>query len=160
MIVHHMGHTAQRSRGDSRIQDWPDAIWKLVREDPDDEFSPRYFSATGRDVEVQQGLLRYNPANRHLTYVATNPADARKQRRADAAVAEITKILTADKNNGGMGISQNQLIEQVTRATGIGKPGVKAALDLGLKQGVLIVYSGLNRSKIYSIVSEMPDFNV
>jgi hypothetical protein len=29
-VVHHMGHSNERSRGDSRIQDWPDAIWKLA----------------------------------------------------------------------------------------------------------------------------------
>lgn len=160
-IVHHMGHTAQRSRGDSRIQDWPDAIWKLVRENPDDEFSPRYFSATGRDVEVPQGLLTYNPANRHLTFHReVNRTDARKHRKADAAALAITQILTADKNNGGTGVSQNQLINEVMSATGIGKPAAKTALDLGVSEGALIVYSGLNRSKIYSIVTEMPNFNV
>ncbi|MCH9734509.1 MAG: bifunctional DNA primase/polymerase [Actinomycetia bacterium] len=159
MIVHHMGHTGERSRGDSRIQDWPDAIWKLVRENPDDDFSPRYFSATGRDVKVEQGLLRYNPANRHLTYRSVNRTDARKQRRLDAAVSEITRILTDHKNSGGTGVSQNQLITEVTKATGIGKPAVKAALDFGVNEGALIVFSGLNRSKNYAIVTEMPNFN-
>jgi hypothetical protein len=33
LIVHHMGHSGERSRGDSRIIDWPDGTWKLVRED-------------------------------------------------------------------------------------------------------------------------------
>jgi hypothetical protein len=36
MIVHHMGHVGERSRGDSRLLDWPTAIWKLVKKDPDD----------------------------------------------------------------------------------------------------------------------------
>jgi hypothetical protein len=31
LIVHHMGHTKERSRGDSRVRDWPDAEWKLLR---------------------------------------------------------------------------------------------------------------------------------
>ena len=32
LVVQHMGHHGERSRGDSRLQDWPDAIWRLVRE--------------------------------------------------------------------------------------------------------------------------------
>lgn len=31
LTVHHMGHSGERSRGDSRILDWPDALWKLDR---------------------------------------------------------------------------------------------------------------------------------
>ena len=60
-IVHHMGHTGERSRGDSRIQDWPDAIWRLVRE-TDEPGSPRYFSAFGRDVNVPEGRLAFDEA--------------------------------------------------------------------------------------------------
>ena len=30
LLVHHSGHSGERSRGDSRILDWPDGIWNLV----------------------------------------------------------------------------------------------------------------------------------
>lgn len=33
-VIHHMGHGQERSRGDSRILDWPDATWTLVRKTP------------------------------------------------------------------------------------------------------------------------------
>jgi hypothetical protein len=36
-VIHHMGHVTERSRGDSRIRDWPE--WRLVRED-DEPSSP------------------------------------------------------------------------------------------------------------------------
>jgi hypothetical protein len=39
-IAHHMGHVGERFRGDSRLGDWPDAEWRLVRHDPDDPASP------------------------------------------------------------------------------------------------------------------------
>jgi hypothetical protein len=67
LVVHHMGHTAEHSRGASRILDWPDATWKLVREDPDDPASPRYLSAFGRDVDLTEGRLDYDHAVRRLT---------------------------------------------------------------------------------------------
>ena len=31
-LVHHMGHANERSRGDSRLVDWPDSTLKLVRD--------------------------------------------------------------------------------------------------------------------------------
>lgn len=60
LVVHHMGHESQRSRGDSRIMDWPDVLWKLTRKDPEDHTSPRYFEAFGREVNVGRSELSYN----------------------------------------------------------------------------------------------------
>jgi len=35
VIAHHMGHTGERSRGDTRVRDWPDTEWQLIREATD-----------------------------------------------------------------------------------------------------------------------------
>lgn len=43
-LIHHMGHAGERSRGDSRLRDWPDAELRIVRAD-DDPASPRFFTA-------------------------------------------------------------------------------------------------------------------
>lgn len=59
LVVHHMGHAARRSRGDSRIMDWPDVLWKLTREDPEDNASRRSFEAFGREVEVEPRGLEF-----------------------------------------------------------------------------------------------------
>ena len=32
VVAHHMGHTGERARGDSRLQDWPDVNWRIVKE--------------------------------------------------------------------------------------------------------------------------------
>jgi hypothetical protein len=66
LIVHHMGHSGERSRGDSRLRDWPDVERRLVRED-DDPGSPRFITAYGRDVDVSESQLAYDPLTRHLT---------------------------------------------------------------------------------------------
>ena len=60
LVVHHMGHASQRSRGDSRIMDWPDVLWKLTRKDPEDHTSPRYFEAFGREVDVARREVEFN----------------------------------------------------------------------------------------------------
>ena len=72
VIAHHMGHAGERSRGDSRLRDWPDVEWRLVRDksnDDDGETDPaaaRYFAAYGRDVDQPEQLLGYDQATRHL----------------------------------------------------------------------------------------------
>lgn len=150
-IVHHMGHTNERSRGDSRIQDWPDAIWKLVRENADDEFSPRYFSATGRDVEVPQGLLDYNPTTRHLAYRGTNRSDAQKQRKVTAAHTEILKLLKDDQTNGGNGLSQKKIEDDATKHPNVSRQTVRNALKAGVESGELSTWDGPRNAKMYTL---------
>ncbi len=65
-VIHHMGHGGERSRGDSRLRDWPDVEWKLVRES-EDASSARFISAYGRDVEIPEAQLRYDPVSRRLS---------------------------------------------------------------------------------------------
>ena len=84
-----MGHQHERSRGDSRLQDWPDAIWRLNREDPNNPTSARYFSAVGRDVSVPEGRLSYDPTTRRLTYTAGSRSDA----KAEGARVAIIRLL-------------------------------------------------------------------
>jgi hypothetical protein len=73
LLVHHMGHQNERSRGDSRLEDWPDAKWKLVKQadkdelDPDDQRGPRYFSAYGRDVDQAEVRLHFDPDTHGLS---------------------------------------------------------------------------------------------
>ena len=69
LLVQHMGHTNERARGDSRLQDWPDATWRLVRED-DDPASARFFTAYGRDVNVAEGRLSFDPVTLRMRYAA------------------------------------------------------------------------------------------
>jgi hypothetical protein len=87
VLVHHMGHDGERSRGDSRLRDWPDAEWKLVRADVNDPHSPVFFSAFGRDVDVEEGEMSFDPASRHLTFNALSGTRA--------VVANSTKVRAA-----------------------------------------------------------------
>ena len=73
LVVHHMGHTNERSRGDSRLRDWPDVEWRLMRKD-DDPASARFFTAYGRDVDVEEQELGYDAATRRLTVVGGSPS--------------------------------------------------------------------------------------
>lgn len=101
-LVHHMGHGSERSRGDSRLRDWPDAEWRLVRDkDEDDETlddpaGARYFSAYGRDVDHPQSELTFDPATRHLGIgaLAVNRKKATAQRRSARAIDAVLAVVT------------------------------------------------------------------
>ena len=102
MVVHHHGHTGERSRGDSRILDWPDATWKLVRADPEDPASPRYLSAYGRDVDVSEGRLTFDEPTRRLSFAGGNRRDS----AAEAALPDVLDLLAGQLPDG---LSQRQV---------------------------------------------------
>ena len=97
LLVHHMGHGSERSRGDSRLLDWPDAAWKLTRlksdDDPtlDDPSGPRFLSAFGRDVNMPEAELTFDETTRHLTIgaAAGNRAQAKTRAKAEAILPEV-----------------------------------------------------------------------
>lgn len=100
VLVHHMGHAGERSRGDSRLLDWPDATWRLVRQRPDngdepDPAAPRFFTAFGRDVDVPEGAVTFDPEVRRLSYVGGSRADAKVSADADAALPDLLAVLGA-----------------------------------------------------------------
>lgn len=70
VVIHHMGHSGERSRGDTRLRDWPDVEWQLIREATGGEQAAearRFFKAYGRDVNVPEGLLEYDEETRRVT---------------------------------------------------------------------------------------------
>ncbi len=93
VVVHHMGHAGERSRGDTRLRDWPDVEWQLLREKTDDDEQTsgarRFFAAYGRDVDHPEGLLDYDHMTRRLTLAGGTRRDA----RADADIPQILAYL-------------------------------------------------------------------
>ena len=90
IVVHHMGHVEERSRGDSRLRDWPDVEWRLVRQTADPA-SPRYISDYGRDVDVRESQLTFETATRRLTIADGSRRDASTR----AALGDVLAALEA-----------------------------------------------------------------
>lgn len=65
ILTAHAGWKAERSRGSSALEDWPDSIVTMTRGDAPD--GPRYLKAEGRDVHVAEDQLLYDPRTRQLT---------------------------------------------------------------------------------------------
>ncbi|WP_269939041.1 AAA family ATPase [Arthrobacter sp. HY1533] len=128
LVVHHMGHGGERSRGDSRILDWPDATWKLVRQDGEDLTSPRYFSAFGRDVEVSESLLQYDPDTRHLDIIG----GSRRRSKTEDALGKLLKFLSVQERP----VSGNWIEKNIER--GYGSQTWRDALKEGAAQGLIV----------------------
>lgn len=138
MIVHHMGHNGNRSRGDSRLRDWPDVEWFLTRDksptgEVDDPASPRFFHAYGRDVDFAKNQLSFDPLTRRLTLIGGSPM----QVKSDSAVAEIYNLI-GDRELSGRGIES----ECAKVGSSLKREVIREALKAGLRAGNFVGMEG------------------
>jgi hypothetical protein len=121
LVVHHMGHSGERARGDSRLRDWPDAEWRLVRQ-TDSPDSPRFFAAYGRDVHVPETQLAFATAGRRLTIAGGTRDDA-------AGMAVLPDVLAALADGPLSGRQIEAALEgHASRAV---RTGLRLAIDAG-----------------------------
>ncbi|MGW3365962.1 AAA family ATPase [Streptosporangium canum] len=146
-IVHHMGHAGERSRGDSRLLDWPDVTWRLVREKGDDgETDPsaaRYFSAYGRDVNVPEGLLEYDPTDRRLSLVGGSRRDA----KASEVLPDLYDYLRAHP-----GASKNSIEKALVPRLHVQKD-IRKALAAALAAGKVDVVKGARNADLHTLAA-------
>lgn len=157
LLVHHMGHSGERGRGDSRLQDWPDALWKLTRlkseTDPstDDPTGPRFLSAFGRDVNVPEGELTYDADTRRLT-LADAPANRARARERIKAEGILDDVWQAIYENPG--ITVRGLRE---RCKGLGRNGeIDKAAALLIESGRIVVARGPRGALQHTAVTTVP----
>lgn len=133
VLVHHMGHSGERSRGDSRLLDWPDVTWRIIKDkdgdDPDDPNVARYFSAYGRDVDVPEGLLEYNHDTRELTY----RAGSRSSQKAQDALPQILHLV----RNSADGLSANDIEARLKGSHP--RKVIREAVQKAIKDGAIYV---------------------
>jgi hypothetical protein len=81
ILTTHAGWNAQRTRGSSVLEDWADSVITMTRDEKDED--ARYFRAIGRDVQVDEDRLRYDPQTRLLSLTGSG---SRKQNHQDSKV--------------------------------------------------------------------------
>ncbi len=143
LMVHHMGHSGERSRGDSRLQDWPDAIWTIVREN-ENPASDRFFKAYGRDVDLGEGRLEFNPENRHLSYHPGSRGDTKVESSAIAVIS-----LLAEANEGLSG----RAIERELKPDGHPEKVIRKAVERLVERGVVRIDVGPRNSQLHRIAN-------
>lgn len=75
-----------RARGATRIDDWADVRWLLKKTE-----DGRFFSADGRDVLVDEQMLRFDEATRSLTLGGADAKTAKKRNLEDLWVETVEK---------------------------------------------------------------------
>lgn len=129
LVVHHMGHGPKRARGDSRIQDWPDANWKQRRVNDSQDDSPRVFSAFGRDVSVRESRLDFDEHTRKTTIaVATG---SRKDVKVSAAVEDVVAFAL---DNPGLSVRK---IQEGLKGGDHSRDHIRAAIKQAIEDGYL-----------------------
>ncbi|WP_182141101.1 bifunctional DNA primase/polymerase [Schaalia sp. JY-X169] len=145
LLVHHMGHTGERSRGDSRILDWPDASWRLLKDQENENDSAaqgnRFFTAHGRDVDVPKRLLDYDPISRHLTIGQTRTAA-----KTGAALDAVLEYL-----GSSLPTAKTALVRHLAETTEHSRQALRDAISSGLGQYLIISELGDRGAKILSI---------
>lgn len=132
LLVHHMGHGAARSRGDSRIMDWPDSLWKLTKADPENLASKRYFEAFGREVNVDKQPLHYEAGA--LTVEGARPKDFHDPYRW------VVQTLAWDRDNAPTPQREFERISKEEQAHGApGRNKTREALTQLEADGVLVI---------------------
>ena len=147
LLVHHMGHMNERARGDSRLEDWPDASWRLVR-DNDQPGRPRYFSAEGRDVLVAEGRVSYDSSARRLSYVAGSRTDS----KTEAAYLAVIGLL-ASKSTEAMSKNaiETELADEHTQKA------IRVAIAKSVENDIVSIEDGPRGAKLHRIAHPCQD---
>ncbi|WP_162321997.1 AAA family ATPase [Nesterenkonia haasae] len=123
LVVTHTGHNNERARGDSAITAWPDALWTLARESPNELHSPRFFRAYGRDVEQPERALDYD----HDTGKLTLGLGGRRDAKLNATAEAVHAFLRSSPGTSLRGIRQS-----VNGNNEVISAAVKSGVDQGL----------------------------
>jgi RecA-family ATPase len=140
VLAHHTGRYAQeegkeRGRGATRLEDWPDALWYLTRDE-----RRRSLRAEGRDVYVEASDLDYDEATRRL--MATG-STRRQRQRDDAALAAIQAVAEADKP---------LLAHEIDAASGIASRGrQQEARSVAVERGWLTEQPAPRNGRLYTL---------
>lgn len=154
MVNHHFGHVAERARGDSGIEAWADAVWRMrLMEQGHPETGPRFLSAFGRDVDVPEGKVTFTSrrtddgAGRDsLGFVANCSREAalsneKATERASDVQADVLEALVHSGQTSWE--SGAQVVIQVKdRFPGRGKDSILASLGELEREGLLVTTPG------------------
>jgi hypothetical protein len=146
-----MGHSQERSRGDSRLRDWPDAEWRLMRKD-ENPASARYFTAFGRDVDVAEQRLEYDATTRRLTI----SGGSRKNEAANAAFGAMLRWVQTE-NAKGHTPTQNAIADGLADYP---KKAIVDAIKLAIRRNRIATTDGPNRSKLHTVIDDRETVDV
>ncbi|MBB1493511.1 AAA family ATPase [Propioniciclava sp. MC1595] len=114
ILTAHAGWQGERVRGASALEDWADSIVLLTKED-DDKGGRRFVRAIGRDVDLEEDALDFDPDTRTLSLSGAGSRKAAGEERRDVdTAAAILAVLSVHPE----GLSGKELADAVGRKDG------------------------------------------
>lgn len=92
----------ESARGAQRLEDWPDALWYLVK---DTDTGQRFLRAEGRDVDHPEELLTYDQTTRALHLGGWDRRTTKLRKEAETVVQFITDHTGCTKNDIRLGLN-------------------------------------------------------
>jgi hypothetical protein len=98
----HAGWDGERTRGSTALEDWPDSIVTMTR---DAEAGERFLRAEGRDVDLDEDRLDYDPETRRLRLSgAGSRQQVRQSERGERLARLVAEIVPAQPGINVTGI--------------------------------------------------------
>jgi hypothetical protein len=95
------GWNGERTRGSSALEDWADVFLTMTRDADDDAM--RFLKAEGRDVELAEDQLVFDPTTRTLSLAGTG---SRKKGKDDRKLADLAVLaVRAAREQPGIGVA-------------------------------------------------------
>lgn len=144
VLTAHAGWNGERTRGSSALEDWADVILTMTR-DADDE-SLRFLRATGRDVEIAEDQLDFDPSTRTLSLAGTGSRKmSHDAKRLDELVLAVVEQVTVTPGINGSGLGEALKCAGVSFQKGDERKAARAAVDAGR----LRIELGARNAKLY-----------
>jgi len=112
---------AERARGATRVDDWADVRWMLTEQE-----GTRFFRAHGRDVDVPEGSLGFDPIMRSLTYSEGGREPVSAVGRGPVVNLEDRIVAALQAAQGGRGMSANAIVREVKGTKSVALDKIKA----------------------------------
>lgn len=138
MLVAHAGWSEDRARGSSALEDWPDSIITITRKN-----GHRYLGAMGRDVDVAETRLSFDPVKRRLALAEGTPDadshDIELQRAVPVLVAWVQEHPGSSKASA-----------EGKTGPGLGRNLTREALEQALDKGLIKVVEEGQKKALYA----------
>ncbi len=143
ILTAHAGWNGERSRGSSALEDWADAVITLTR---DEDTGERFMRAIGRDVDLGEDRLDFDPVTRLLRLSGDGSRrDGVAARHLADLVQAVLAIVAKDGPLNGTQVAQRLRAADVPHQKG---EHVKA-LRQAVEDGTLRVEAGHRGAKVY-----------
>jgi hypothetical protein len=141
VLTTHTGWEGERTRGSSALEDWPDSILTMTW---DEDTGHRFIKALGRDVDLAEDRLDYDPGTRRLSLSgAGSRVQVRTGEHLEALANAVSVIVDSEP-----GVNTTKLAEMLREAGHhLQREDTTAAVRLAELRGWVVRKAGPKNSK-------------